>query len=204
MIWKPEGSRFAVVSARTGVLYFLDVSDPARMKKVFQHRQIGLLYGDLFCDRLLGGRYVANNWHSGGLAWYDLSGEKPVLANRVVERLNTHADGLAALNGKLLMINHGRYVLLEPNQPGPSREWKRCSVGERISGVPTVDDTLVATSHRSDRLVRLYDFSNPEAARPIPNRRWKFPDVPGTVGFWRGRVVIPLSYRGLLLEKAAP
>ncbi|MGN1364427.1 MAG: hypothetical protein ACI406_03620, partial [Victivallis vadensis] len=204
LIWKPEGSRFAVVSARTGVLYFLDVSDPARMKKVFQHRQIGLLYGDLLCDRLLGGRYIANNWHSGGLAWYDLSGEKPVLANRVVERLNTHADGLAALNGKLLMINHGRYVLLEPNQPGPSQEWKRYSAGERISGVPTVDGTIVALSHRADREVRLYDFSNPEAARPIPERRWKFPDVPGTVSFWRGRVVIPLSYQGLLLEKALP
>ncbi len=204
LIWKPEGSRFAVVSARTGVLYFLDVSDPARMKKVFQHRQLGILYGDLLCDRLLGGRYIANNWHSGGLAWYDLAGEKPVLANRVVERLNGHADGLAVLNGKLLMINLGKYVLLEPNQSGPSREWKRYSVGEWIGGVPSVDGTIVALSHRSGLVVRLYDFSNPEAARPIPNRRWKFPDVPGTVGFWRGRVVVPLSYRGLLLEKAAP
>lgn len=204
LIWKPEGSRFAVVSARTGVLYFLDVSDPARMRKVFQHRQIGLLYGDLFCDRLLGGRYVANNWHSGGLAWYDLSGEKPVLANRVVERLNAHMDGLAAFDKKLLMINLGKYVLLEPNQSGPSREWKRYSVGEWIGGVPSVDGTIVALSHRSGLVVRLYDFSNPEAARPIPNRRWKFPDVPGTVAFWRGRVVIPLSYQGLLLEKALP
>lgn len=204
LIWKPEGSRFAVVSARTGVLYFLDVSDPARMRKVFQHRQIGLLYGDLLCDRLLGGRYVANNWHSGGLAWYDLSGEKPVLANRVVERLNAHMDGLAAFDKKLLMINLGKYVLLEPNQSGPSREWKRYSVGEWIGGVPSVDGTIVALSHRSGLVVRLYDFSNPEAARPIPNRRWKFPDVPGTVAFWRGRVVIPLSYQGLLLEKALP
>ena len=204
LIWKPEGSRFAVVSARTGVLYFLDVSDPARMRKVFQHRQIGLLYGDLLCDRLLGGCYIANNWHSGGLAWYDLSGEKPVLANRVVERLNAHMDGLAAFDKKLLMINLGKYVLLEPNQSGPSREWKRYSVGEWIGGVPSVDGTIVALSHRSGLVVRLYDFSNPEAARPIPNRRWKFPDVPGTVAFWRGRVVVPLSYRGLLLEKAAP
>ena len=204
LIWKPEGSRFAVVSARTGVLYFLDVSDPARMRKVFQHRQIGLLYGDLLCDRLLGGCYIANNWHSGGLAWYDLSGEKPVLANRVVERLNAHMDGLAAFDKKLLMINLGKYVLLEPNQSGPSREWKRYSVGEWIGGVPSVDGTIVALSHRSGLVVRLYDFSNPEAARPIPNRRWKFPDVPGTVGFWRGRVVVPLSYQGLLLEKALP
>lgn len=204
LIWKPEGSRFAVVSARTGVLYFLDVSDPARMRKVFQHRQIGLLYGDLLCDRLLGGCYIANNWHSGGLAWYDLSGEKPVLANRVVERLNAHMDGLAAFDKKLLMINLGKYVLLEPNQSGPSREWKRYSVGEWIGGVPSVDGTIVALSHRSGLVVRLYDFSNPEAARPIPNRRWKFPDVPGTVAFWRGRVVIPLSYQGLLLEKALP
>ena len=67
-----------------------------------------------------------------------------------------------------------------------------------------MDGTIVALSHRSGLVVRLYDFSNPEAARPIPNRRWKFPDVPGTVAFWRGRVVIPLSYQGLLLEKALP
>lgn len=203
LIWKPEGTRFATVSARTGRLYFLDVSDPARMTKVFQHQQLGLLYGDLFCDKLLGGRYVANNWHSGGLAWYDLSGEKPIPANCVVERLNAHMDGIAAINGKLLMINHGKYVLLEPNQPGPSQEWKRFSAGERISGVPTVNGTLVATSHRSNREVRVYDFSNPEAAKPLRNRSWQFPDVPGTVAFWQGHVVIPLSYRGLLLEKAS-
>ena len=46
-------------------------------------------------------------------------------------------------------------------------------------------------------------FSNPEAAKPLRNRSWQSPDVPGTVAFWQGHVVIPLSYRGLLLEKAS-
>lgn len=201
LVWVIQGTPYAVVSARTGTLRFFDVSDPARIAQVFTHRQISLLYGDLLCDRLLGGKYIANNWHSGGLAWYDLSGSRPAVANRVVERLNGHLDGLTALNDKLLMLNQGRYVLLSPNQPGPSKTWKRYSAGEPLRGIPSVDGTTVAISHRSTGKVGVYDFSNPEAARPVRKRSWKFDVPPGTVSFWRGRLVIPLSYRGLLLEQ---
>lgn len=201
LVWVIQGTPYAVVSARTGTLRFFDVSDPARIAQVFTHRQISLLYGDLLCDRLLGGKYIANNWHSGGLAWYDLSGSRPAVANRVVERLNGHLDGLTALNDKLLMLNQGRYALLSPNQPGPSKTWKRYSAGEPLRGIPSVDGTTVAISHRSTGKVGVYDFSNPEAARPVRKRSWKFDVPPGTVSFWRGRLVIPLSYRGLLLEQ---
>lgn len=201
LVWVIQGTPFAVVSARTGTLRFFDVSDPARIAQVFTHRQISLLYGDLLCDRLLGGKYIANNWHSGGLTWYDLSGSRPAVANRVVERLNGHLDGLTALNDKLLMLNQGRYALLTPNQSGPSKTWKRYSAGEPLRGIPSVDGTTVAISHRSTGKVSVYDFSNPEAARPVKKRSWKFDVPPGTVSFWRGRLVIPLSYRGLLLEQ---
>ena len=201
LVWVIQGTPFAVVSARTGTLRFFDVSDPARIAQVFTHRQISLLYGDLLCDRLLGGKYIANNWHSGGLTWYDLSGSRPAVANRVVERLNGHLDGLTALNDKLLMLNQGRYALLTPNQSGPSKTWKRYSAGEPLRGIPSVDGTTVAISHRSTGKVSVYDFSNPEAARLVKKRSWKFDVPPGTVSFWRGRLVIPLSYRGLLLEQ---
>ena len=203
-IWKPEGAKFAVVSGRGGMLYFFDVSNPASIREVFRHHQIGALYGDLLCDKLFDGRYVVNNWHSGGLAWYDLSGTKPVLSRSISERLNTFHDGLAKLNGKLLMINLGKYVLLEPNQPGPAKNWKRFSAPERLRGFPTVDGTTVALSDRILFSVRLFDFSNPESPRLIRERCWKFPEPCGTVSFWNGRTVIPLSYGGLLLEKKTP
>lgn len=201
LVWRIQGTPYAVVSARTGTLRFFNVSQPNKITQVFTHRQISLLYGDLLCDRLLDGKYIANNWHSGGLAWYDLSGSRPVVTNRVVERLNGHLDGLAALDGKLLMLNQGRYALLSPNQPGPSKTWKRYSAGEPLRGTPTVDGTMVATSHRSTGKVSVYDFSNPLAAKPVRQRSWQFDAPPGTVSFWHGRLVIPLSYRGLLLER---
>lgn len=203
-VWKPEGAKFAVVSGRGGTLYFFDVSNPASIREVFRHHQIGALYGDLLCDKLFEGKYVVNNWHSGGLAWYDLSGTKPVLASRIVERLNTFHDGLAKLNNKLLMINHGKYVLLEPNQSGPTTNWKRFNAPERLRGFPTVDKTTVALSDRIMFSVRLFDFSNPESPRLIRSRCWKFPEPCGTVSFWNGQAVIPLSYGGLLLEKKTP
>ncbi len=201
LVWRIQGTPYAVVSARTGTLRFFNVSQPDKITQVFTHRQISLLYGDLLCDKLLGGKYIANNWHSGGLAWYDLSGPKPEVANRVVERLNGHLDGMTALNDKLLMLNQGRYVLLPPNQPGPSKTWKRYSAGEPLRGTPTADGSMVAISHRNTGKVSVYDFSNPLAAKPVRQRSWKFDAPPGTVSFWHGRLVIPLSYRGLLLER---
>ena len=202
MIWKPDNCRFAIVSGRAGNLYFFDISEPGRIKEVFKHRQLGILYGDMLCDKLIGGRYIANNWHSGGLAWYDVKGDIPVLANTVVERMNEHQDGMTALGDRLLMINRGSYVLLSANEPGPSKDWKRYSVGERISGIPTVDGSLVATSHRVTGDVRVYDFSRPEKAVIVKERRWNFSNPPGTVSFWHGKLLVPLAYYGVLLEKS--
>lgn len=201
LLWVPKGSHYAIVSSRAGALYFIDISNPSKMSMVFKHQQRGILYCDLLCDEILDGRYIANNWHSGGLAWYDISGSKPVTANLIEQRLNSYSDGLCVLNGQLLMVNRGKYVLLNPNQPGPTNDWKRHWAGELLFGVPTVNGNMIAFSDSIKKTVRVYDFSVPTSAKPIPSRRWDFDYLPGTVSFWQDQLVIPLGYRGLLLEK---
>ena len=201
LLWVPKGSHYAIVSSRAGALYFIDVSNPSKMSLVLKHQQRGILYCDLLCDEILDGRYIANNWHSGGLAWYDISGSKPVTANLIEQRLNSYSDGLCVLNGQLLMVNRGKYVLLNPNQPGPTNDWKRHWAGELLFGVPTVNGNMIAFSDSIKKTVRIYDFSVATSAKPIPSRRWNFDYLPGTVSFWQDQLVIPLGYRGLLLEK---
>jgi hypothetical protein len=205
LIWKPDGSPFVILSSRSGHLYFFDVSDPSRVNLVFKHAQRSIIYGDLLCDQMLNHRYIAHNWHSGGIAWYDLKEKgKPVVANQVIERLNRHVDGMTALGDRLLMLNHGKYVLLEPNQSGPSINWTRHSADEYLKGIPTTNGFTVAISDSVNRTVRVYDFTQKTSAKSIPGRRWKFSDTPGSVCFWKDRLVIPLSYGGLLLEKNLP
>lgn len=200
LIWVPEGSPLAVVSSRGGLLRFYDVSDPAKIRKLLEHNQIGILYGDFACGELIDKRWFVNNWHVGGLAWYDLSGERPVPGGKK-ERISSANDGLAVVNGKLLVFIRGKYALAGAAEKDKPEKWTLHSAGEPLSGIPTVDGPVVAVSWNSRKSVRLYDFSSPENARPLSDRRWTFDDYPGTVAFWRNKCVIPLGNQGLLLEK---
>lgn len=199
----PEGSRFAVISTRTPILHFADLADPERPKLVWSHRQISLLYHDhLSNGPLLNGRWAALNWHSGGLAWYDLGGDKPRLGNTLVERLAAHTDGMTVLENKLFCIIHGKYALLDANQPGPSSSWTRYGVADdRLAGYPTVHDKLIALSDRVQRRVRILDFSDPAHPTSIFGRDYRLWGTPDSVVFWRGRMLVPAGYQGLLLEK---
>ncbi|MDR1282958.1 MAG: hypothetical protein LBK99_19370 [Opitutaceae bacterium] len=199
----PEGSRFAVLSTRTGILHFADIADPERPELVWSHRQISLLYHDYLANGpLLDGRWTALNWHSGGLAWYDLGGDKPEPGNTLVERLAGHTDGMAVLGNKLFYIIRGKYVLLDPNQPGPSASWPQHGLtGDKLAGFPTAHGNLVALSDRLNRRIRILDFSDPAHPEPIPGRDYQLEGTPDAVVFWRDRMVVPAGYQGLLIER---
>ena len=204
-VWIPGDGRFAVYSTATSQLYFADISDPQAPRQVLRHGQSGLLYSDLVCHRALAGRYVGVNWHSGGLAWYDLGGDKPVVAKQVVERLASHLDGVVAVPGqdRMLYVIHGTYGLLSALAEGPSNEWPRYRLpdNQRMNGIPTIDGDVLALSERAGKRVSVVDISDITAPKPVAERQYKLEGNPDTVVFWRGRMLIPCGYQGLLLER---
>jgi len=70
-------ARYLAVSCGTGRFSILDATDLTRMKPVYGGGAGGILYGDMFPVRDLEGVFPVN-WHSRGIAWYDLNGAAPV------------------------------------------------------------------------------------------------------------------------------
>jgi hypothetical protein len=204
-VWIPGDGRFAVYSTAGSRLDFVDISDPKAPMQVMKHNQTGLLYSDLLCHRALNGRHVGMNWHSGGLAWYDLGGDKPVVAKQLVERLASHLDGVAAVPGedRMLYVIHGAYVLLPALAEGPSNTWTRYRLpdNQRMNGIPTIDGNTLALSERASKRVTVIDISDITAPKLVAGRQYQFEGNPDTVAFWRGRLLIPCGYQGLLMER---
>jgi hypothetical protein len=204
-VWIPGDGRFALYSTAASQLYFVDISDPQSPRQVLRHAQHGLLYGDLLCHRALQGRYVAVNWHNGGLAWYDLGGDKPVVAKQLLERMGSHLNGVAALPGeeRMLLAIHGAYVLLPALAEGPSDGWTRYRLpdGQNMNGIPSIDGDVLALSERASKRVSVVDISDVSAPKLVAERQYQLGGNPDTVVFWRGRMLIPCGYQGLLLER---
>ncbi|UKI31288.1 MAG: hypothetical protein L6W00_26375 [Lentisphaeria bacterium] len=174
-----------------------------KAKEVFRHNQVGIIYSDLMTQQLIGGRYLFFNWHHSGYAWYDLSGEKPVPANWKRFRFASHLDGAASLGTRCLAVANGGYYLLEANQGGLPADWQRVSLpGVKLGGIPSVDgDTLVLSSRRTGEITVL-DIRDPLRPRLDKERSLTVPGLPGTVSFFRHRMVIPAGYAGLYLEQS--
>ena len=200
-IWAPEGTNLVIASDHGGWIFFLDVSDPRKAKEVFRHSQVGLVYSDLMTHQPVGGRYLFFNWHHSGYAWYDVSGEKPVRANWKRIRFATHRDGAASLGTRCLAVADGGYYLLNANQAGEPSGWKRIRIpGKTLSGVPSINGNTAVLSCRRTGEITVLDLADPH--NPLWNeaRSLTVPGLPGAVGFFRNRMVIPAGYAGLYLE----
>ncbi len=202
MVWKAPGTSHCAITSRGGHILFLDVSDPARPVAKLRHAQRAIVYGDMMANELFGGRYMLFNWHNGGLAWYDVAGKDPTLANFVFKHLNYHDNGCCEYHGKGLLIRNGKINLLEPNQGDPVEQWIEWEPDVPISGIPTVDDQqhILAVSNRLFEKVDTYDISDCAHPKHLPQRSWTFHNNPGTLVFWNHRLLIPLGHAGLLLE----
>jgi len=200
----PAPGTFALVHCGGASVYVADVRDPARPKVVLKDSQVGLFYGDQLVDRLLGGRYLVAHWHRSGPAWYDIGGAAPALAGNTPDATNySWTDGACALGDRLLLVKGGVYRLLEPNERRAALEIPAHRVeGLRMGGRPSTDGRRLALARRHERLVDVVDILDPAA--PRLERRYELSGHPGACAFWRGRLVIPAAYQGLLVERAAP
>jgi hypothetical protein len=194
--------RFAVCGSRDGVLRILDVSDHSTIRLVLSHLHGGLLYGDTFPERDWN-NIMPVIWPYCGLAWYDLSGEKPKLLRN--DRTNCSAgqnEGITLLEGRFLLNTmDGRFQLLSPDNPGRPPEY--CILAnDGCAGVPSVDGEYVAFAHRRNGEILLYRFSPSGSAKRIPERCITgLYGTPDRVVFYKGRMLVPCGHQGLLIEE---
>ncbi len=193
--------RFAICGCRDGILRFLDVSDPAHIRPVRRHLHGGLLYGDTMPESDLHGLFPVI-WPYAGLAWYDLSGEKPEI---VRNDRSTHpvgqCEGITCWNGCFLITTLKKtFRLLDPSDCG--RTWSE--IPSACSGVPSVDGDIAAFSHRRNGDVAVYrmDRKNRSAKQIVSRSLQGLSGTPDRVVFYHGRMVIPCGYQGLLIENA--
>lgn len=197
----PSPGRFALFHCGTATAWIADVSDPAHPVVVLRDSQQGLFYGDQLVPELVDDRYLVAFWHRSGPAWYDVSGEKPVhRGNSPDERLYSFTDGACLFGEQLLITKRGKLQLLEPGEMREVSQLPTIGIkGQYLKGRPATDGTWLALSRRHEQRVKVLDLS--DLQNPKLSREYHLKGHPGACSFWKGRLVIPASYQGLLVER---
>lgn len=200
----PQPGKFALFHCGGSEVFIADVQDPAHPKVMMRDAQVGLFYGDQLVPERIGERYLVAFWQRSGPAWYDVGGPTPVYrGNTPDDNLFSFTDGACAFGQKLLIVQRGKFHLLEPGELRNVQTLPAYGIeGRRIAGRPTTDGRQLALSRRPDRHVEVLDISNLKSPRLL--REYDLPGHPGACGFWKGRLVIPCGYAGLLIERSTP
>ena len=223
-LWAFDGCDVVPASCGTPRIHFVDFSDPARPKILGSGSGEGLLYNNYGGQSLVKGRYFGLSRTFGGLQVFDLAqGGKLVWHDRFP--LCSQTGTLAAFGDEFLVMRCGGYAFLDPETPVPTRDLRRFAFpgqGELCADVP--DDSAisramfpksewegqvnvdpgsgrVAVANRMFKNCHIYDFS--DRANPKLLKRVQLNANPNVPAFWKGRVVLPCGYSGLLLEKRA-
>ena len=205
--WAPDASH-VVLSARDGAYAFLrlaDFADPDARPVVLDRACSWDRYpADLIAAD---GAYPVIYPYA-GIAWLDLSGEKPRIVRdafgadggrTVRERgVPEQRNGICRFGDGFLCTVADGYVLLSPD--GSATPWRRLGPdGHR--GAPRTDGRLVVLTERSGRRTTVWDFADPSSPRLL--RDYLLSGNPDLGAFWRGRAVIPAGHQGLVMEKSA-
>lgn len=203
-VYAPNGTELVMATCGGATVEVLDARGAGAPRAAWRHRSRPLLYGDYGSAQLAGGRYAACAYHWGGLAVFDFSGGAPRLLFQDGDKLCSQAGGVAAFGERFMAMKGGGYTWVDPGRPVPASAWEvhalpkealSESVGE---GLPVVEGSTVAVLNRLSRRCGVYDFSDP--ARPRVLREYAFKNHPNAPAFWRGRLVVPGGYAGLLVE----
>lgn len=201
-VWVPEGN-FIAATDRVGGIFFIDARDLKNMKVAF--RKGGCPgWNKYFSGGIVGGKYAGMSYANSRFEWFDLSGEKPVPANASYKNRPGVSNGCCVFRDKVLWTNRaGEVVLLGPNQPEnpDGSAWKSVPVGgAKVSALPAWDGgRLVAFTNRIEKSVVLADFGDEKKPKAV----WieKISGNPDTPEFWRGQLIIPAGYGGLMMTR---
>lgn len=222
-VWAFEGTDIVASTSAGTRVSFVDFSTPSKPDLYFQGKGIGLLYGPYGSQKLVNQRYFAFARHCAGLVFYDLKDKSKVEVWHDRFPLCSQTGAPAAMGDKFLVMRAGGYAFVDPTKPVKNQEMKRVAFPEQMSlpedvpddspisramfpkseweGLANFDESTgkLAVMNRIFKKLRIYDFSdraNPKLLKTVETHSNLY--VPA---FWKGRVVLPGAYSGLLLEK---
>lgn len=222
-LWAFEGTHIVAATCAGTVVSFVDFSDPVNAKVI--HRKSGgqLLYGSYGSQNLAKDRYFAIARHAGGVMVFDVKDHEVKDLWYDTFPLCSQTGGIAAFGDELLLMRAGGYAFFNPEQPIATKELDRHKFpGQEVlpqdvpdesaisramfpksewEGLPNYDPASgkLAIVNRIFKNLHVYDFTdkaNPKLLKRMPLNSNANPPT-----FWKGRVVLPGGYSGLLLEK---
>lgn len=223
-VWAFDKCNVVGVGAGSAAVWFFDISNPAKPKKVLRSAGREIVYNDYGSRRLAAGKYFGLNFHCGGRMIFDMSA-KPV--KRVFSDtypLCSQNGSVAAIGDKLLTMNRGGYSIDDPAQPMKNSELTPLKFpgGEPLPFVLEGDSAQIraefpqgadegfacfdektkrlVVANRASGKVSIYDFSDVE--NPKRMRSFSVNANPSVADFTTGgRIVLPCGYAGALVER---
>ena len=202
-VWAVNG-RLSAFSARMSGVTFFDVSDPKN--PIRQCNVQGCPGWDKYLmDAPIGnGRYLAYNSAHTCIRWIDVAANPAFVASMTDRNRITLSNGICRFSDDLALVtSNDGYLFLGPNEGDPvdGSLWKAKPFpgAKRFRGIPRADGSLVALTARITRQIALYDFSDRE--NPVQLGYWQVSGNPDLAVFWKGRMLIPCGYQGVLMQK---
>jgi len=222
-LWAFEGTDMIAATCANVRVNFVDFSNPRDPKVILSEPGSQLLYGSYGGQNLVKQRYFAITRHVGGLMLFDLKDHTARKLWYDNFPLCSQTGSIAAMGDEFLTMRGGGYAFFNPENPLPTTRLKRLrfpgqdGLPEDVpddspisramfpktewEGLPNYDSGTgkLAVLNRTHKNLRIYDFTNKAAPQLL--KHLKLNSNPYAPSFWKGRVLLPGGYAGLLLEK---
>lgn len=222
-IWAFDGCDTVVATCAGSILYFVNVSDPTKPRLSAKQKGPQILYGNYASQKLVKNRYFSVNRHVGGNMVFDLGdAENPKLVSSDTFPMCHQSGSVAAMGDKFITMRCGGYAFIDPENIVPTKNLKRHKFPSQTEELPDVEAATnraraefpkndfeglvfydvesgrLSVANRMYRVCRVYDFS--DGKNPTLLDKYELKSHPNVPAFWRGRLVLPCGYSGLLLE----
>ena len=203
-VWAPARGWIVVSNRENGYIY-LKVGEDGTMRPMLTNG--GCPGWDRYlADKAVGGTWIAQSTANTGFCWIDISGERPKVVRSKANR-GVIIGGHCAFRGdRLLRFDQtGAINYLAPGQPenADKSPWRADAVirnGRRnVSGQPVWDGAdRLALTHRNRKEVSLVDITD----ETHPRLLWTEATAgdPDAACWWKGALLVPCGYQGLLYE----
>lgn len=222
-VWAFDGHDVIATSSGSTRVLFIDFSDLANPKLLLKQHGGCLVYNNYGGQSLVKDKYFGFSRVFGGIQLFEIGAGSAKLVWEDTFPMCSQTGTLAAFNGEFLVMRCGGYAFVDPERPVGVRALKRYPFptspglpddipdGSAISramfpksefeGQVNADESArrVAIANRMFKNIKIYDFSDRENPKLLKSAALNAnPNVPS---FWRGLVVLPGGYSGLLLER---
>ncbi len=222
-VWAFEGHDVIAASSGSTRVLFIDFSDLANPKVLLSQHGSCLVYNNYGGQSLVKDKYFGFSRVFGGIQLFEIGAGSAKLIWEDTFPMCSQTGTLAAFGGEFLVMRCGGYAFEDPERPVGVRELKRypfpTSPGlpadvpdssaisraifpkSEFEGQVNADEATrrVAIANRMFKNIRVYDFSDKESPKLLKSEALRSnPNVPA---FWKGLVVLPGGYSGLLLER---